>query len=199
MNYLRNITTLKNRYFAMRHGQSESNVMRILVTEPANGINGYGLTEFGRKQTEESIKRNKFLDKGTIIYSSDFKRAEETAEIARNVLKASPVNLEKKLRERCFGIFEKTSISNYEKVWAEDRINPDSKRYGAESANEVLSRVTSLILELEKKYSEKNILLVSHGDPIQILTISFMKEEISKHIDLKFIGNAEIRELKLKK
>jgi broad specificity phosphatase PhoE len=199
MNYLKDVISLKNRYFAMRHGQSEINVLHILVTDPANGINGYGLTELGKKQVEESVLNNKLLDKETIIYTSDFKRARETAEVARDVLKAKPVNLEKKLRERGFGIFEKTSSSNYAKVWAEDEINPDSKRYGNESANELLTRVTSLIPELEKKYSEKNILLISHGDPLQLLNIGFMKRDASQHTKLKFFDNAEIRELKLKK
>jgi probable phosphoglycerate mutase len=199
MNHLRDIKSLKNKYFLMRHGQSESNVMGILVTDPTNGINYYGLTELGKKQVEESILNNKLLDKDTIIYTSDFLRTKETAEIARKVLKAKPVKLEKKLRERYFGIFEKASVSNYAKVWAEDSKNPDSKKYGVESANELLERMTSIIPGLEKKYSGKKILLVSHGDPCQLLNIGFLKMKASEHNHLKFIENADIRELKLKK
>jgi broad specificity phosphatase PhoE len=199
MNYLQDITILKNRYFAMRHGQSTINVQHILVTDPANGLNRFGLTELGRKQVEEGVKDYKLLDNETIIYTSDFLRAKESAEIARKVLKAKPVNLEKKLRERYFGIFEMGPVSNYAKVWAEDQVNPDSKRYEVESANEVLSRVTSLIVELEKKHSGKNVLLISHGDPVQLLNIGFMKKPASEHSNLKFFENAEIRELKLKK
>jgi probable phosphoglycerate mutase len=199
MNYLKDVISLKNRYFIMRHGQSESNVIGILVTDPANGIDSYGLTNLGKEQVKEAVLSNKLLDKETIICASDFKRARETAEIAMKVLKAKPVNHEKKLRERYFGIFEKASVSNYAKVWLEDRVNPESKKYEVESANEVLSRVTSLILDLEKKYSGKNILLVSHGDPCQLLSIGFMKKSASEHNTLKFIENAEIRELKLKR
>lgn len=183
----------------MRHGQSTINVQHILVTKPANGINHYGLTELGRKQAEESVEKNKFLDNKTIIYSSDFLRAKETAEIARDILKADSINLEKKLRERGFGIFEKSPVSNYAKVWAEDELNPDSNKYDAESANELLSRITSLIIDLEKKYSGKKILLVSHGDPCQLLNIGFMKRPASEHTQMKCFENAEIRELKLKR
>lgn len=199
MNYLKDVTNLKNRYFAMRHGQSKANVMRILVTDPANGMNDYGLTDLGRKQAQESVENIEFLDKETIVYSSDFLRARETAEVVRKFIKSKPVNLEKRLRERGFGIFEMTPISNYAKVWAEDEANPDSKKYEVESANEVLSRVTSLIPDLERKYSGKNIILVSHGDPCQLLCIGFMKKPASEHSKMEHFANADIRELILKK
>ena len=41
---------LKNRYFAMRHGQSEANAAGIIVSDPANGCPRYGLTPLGRQQ-----------------------------------------------------------------------------------------------------------------------------------------------------
>lgn len=202
MNYLKDVISLKNRYFAMRHGHSESNALDIFVTDPDNGVDGYGLTELGRKQAEKSAKKNSqsnILDKETIIYTSDFKRARETAEIARIILKAAPVNLEKKLRERYFGIFEMDSLSNYTKVWEEDKANPNSKKYEVESANELLKRMTSIIPDLENKHSGKKILLVSHADPLQLLNVGFLKVSASEHCKLKFFENAEIRELKLKK
>ena len=32
---------LKNRYFAMRHGESEANVQRIILSDPENGVPGF--------------------------------------------------------------------------------------------------------------------------------------------------------------
>jgi broad specificity phosphatase PhoE len=200
MNHLAGLIKLKNRYFIMRHGQSKANEQNIVLSNPALGTKGFGLTEHGKKQVEETIKSNKTLDKNTIIYSSDFTRARETAKIVRRTIKARPAQITKKLRERYFGSFDQRHGSViYHEVWKHDEQNPDHKRKGIESANEVLDRTTSLVLELERKYSGKKILLVSHGDPLQILITGFMKQCPSSHRDIKHLEVAEIRELKLKK
>jgi hypothetical protein len=41
---------LKNRYFALRHGQSEANVENIISSLPARGTTIHGLTQLGREQ-----------------------------------------------------------------------------------------------------------------------------------------------------
>ena len=68
-----------------------------------------------------------------------------------------------------------------------------------ESANSVLGRATSLIVELEKKYKGKNILLISRGDVLQILQTGFLKISSSLYRNLPHLKIGEIRELKLKK
>lgn len=56
----------------MRHGADPDNRY--------GGWSGYGLTETGRQEVHRA--KHKLLDKGiTCIYSSDLKRAKETAEI----------------------------------------------------------------------------------------------------------------------
>lgn len=199
MNYLEGLEKLKNHYFIIRHGESRANVKGIILSHPEAGTKAFGLTEKGKKQVEESASKNKVLDKSTIIYSSDFKRARETAEIARKVFKTKPVHLTKKLRERWFGGWERTHNSNYHKVWVDDKVNPEHKNMKVESASEVQARTTSLIIELEKEYSGKKILLVAHGDALQILITGFMKQCASSHRDIKHLEVAEIRELKLKR
>jgi len=199
MNHLAELSKLRNRYFIIRHGESRANVKGIILSHPKSGTRAFGLTENGKKQVLESAKKNKILDKNTIIYSSDFKRARETADIVRNVIKAKPIHLTAKLRERWFGEWERTHNSNYHRVWVDDKINPEHKNMKVESASEVQARTTSLILELEKKYSDKKIVLVAHGDALQILQTGFMKQCPSTHRGIKHLEVAEIRELKLKK
>lgn len=61
----------------MRHGANPDNRY--------GGWSGYGLTEIGRQAVHRA--KHKLLDKGiTSIYSSDLKRAKETAEIVADTL-----------------------------------------------------------------------------------------------------------------
>jgi probable phosphoglycerate mutase len=197
MNNLNQIKNLNNRYFIIRHGESEANVLGIILSFPEEGVLKFGLSEKGKTQVRDSILLNKVLDSDTIIYSSDFKRAKETAEIAKDVLGAKILILTPKLRERNFGKWEHTDNKNYNEVWKDDKSDFDHNNGNVESANSVLKRTTELILELEKNFKNKKILLSSHGDALQILQTGFMKVSASKHRDLSHLNVAEIRELKL--
>ena len=190
---------LKNRYFIIRHGESEANVADILLSHPKEGVVSFGLSKKGRRQVKNSIsksKKSKLLDSNVIIYSSDFLRAKETAEIARKLLGVKKVNFHKNLRERYFGKLDKTSLTNITEAWEHDEKNPNHKHKGIESPNKILKRTLALINELEKKYEDKKILLVSHGDVLQILHTHFSKKPVSQHRKIPHLETAEIRELK---
>ena len=191
---------LKNRYFIIRHGESKANVANILLSHPIEGIISFGLSKKGKKQVKDSIlksKKNKLLDSDVIIYSSDFLRAKETAEIAKKLLGIKKINFHKNLRERYFGKYDKTSLNNIKIAWEHDEKNPNHKRKGIESPNKVLKRTLAVIGELEKKYKDKKILLVSHGDVLQILHTYFSKKPVSQHRKIPHLETAEVRELKV--
>ena len=196
MNYLFEIERLNNRYFAMRHGHSLANAQGIIVSHPKNGCDGYGLSKLGQTQVTQNLQQDSRLDADTLIVSSDFKRARESAEIAHSVLncRTSPC-MEQRLRERFFGELELTQDSGYEDVWREDAVNPDSNHRGVESVNEVMSRVTSVVTEYEDQYSDATILLVSHGDALQILQTAFARMEGSAHRQLDHLHTSQIRQL----
>lgn len=45
------LEALRNRYFfVMRHGESEANVLGVAVGDPRRGLEGFGLTDMGRRQ-----------------------------------------------------------------------------------------------------------------------------------------------------
>ena len=87
-----------NRYVALRHGESEANVQGIILSDPARGVPGDGLTDAGKGQVRASIASSD-LDANTLIYSSDFARAHQTAELAPELLGAPEVRLIPSLRE----------------------------------------------------------------------------------------------------
>jgi glucosyl-3-phosphoglycerate phosphatase len=195
LNLKQKIINLKNNYFIMRHGESTANTKKLIVSNPEKGMIEYGLTENGRNQVIESIQEFSELDSYTIIYSSDFLRTKQTSEIARLILNSNSLILTEKLRERFFGSYDMTGNENYEKVWAEDLNDPDQKNNNVESVNEVLSRMFSQIIEIDPEYEGKNILIVSHGDPLQILLTKFNGIGTSEHRNIKHLEPAEIRRL----
>lgn len=186
----------------MRHGQSTANVNGLIVSKLENGIlPQYGLTELGREQSQKSAKlflsQQKKSEKFVIAYSP-FSRAKETAIAIAQVLNHSEMLEMDNLLERDFGELELMSNSNYNKFWIEDRANPDSKIFHSESPNEVLHRVVSEINELEQRPfpAGQKIILVSHGDTLQILQTAFLNISVSKHnTDVLYMKNAEIRRL----
>lgn len=102
------------------------------------------------------------------------------------------------LRERFFGVFEGAcpSDSIYDKVWAQDKANePDSDHFGVESIQNVVSRTTELILDLENTWSDKIIILVSHGDVAQILLSVCAAIDPRFHRSLPHMENCDVREL----
>ncbi len=189
---------LNNRYFIIRHGESKANVAHILLSHPKEGTVSFGLSPKGKKQVRISVsksKKEKLLDSDTIIYASDFLRARETAEIARKLLGIRKINFHKKLRERYFGKFDKTSLDNIKIAWAHDEKNPNHKHQGVESPSKVLRRTLAVITELDKKYKGKKILLVSHGDVLQILHTHVSGKMVNHHRLIPHLETAEIREL----
>lgn len=182
----------------MRHGQSKANLQNIVISHPENGVHeDFALSELGREQARIAATKS-FLTNQTVIYCSDFSRAIETAHIVQRALGIPKIHTNEKLRERNFGDWEKLDQSHvYQKVWGADRKNADHTEHNVEAASTVLDRITSLILELEKKYQDKDILLVSHGDILQILQTGFQKTDPAKHRDLPHLEVAEIRELSL--
>jgi len=70
----------------------------------------YGLSNLREKQAQDSIEKNKILDKHTIIYTSDLKRTIETANIIAKHLKIKVIHKDIRLRERNFGKWEKHII-----------------------------------------------------------------------------------------
>jgi isoleucyl-tRNA synthetase len=180
-----------NKYFVMRHGGSKGNLTDLISSKPENIDH---LTEEGRKQVLESIQKLK-KQKIDLVISSDFLRTKETALIAQKELKISDENLlfDKRIRE--------INAGNYEgKKWSE---YPNFFKKGenkAESLFDVKKRVSEFLYDIEKKYQNKKILIVSHESVVRISFatdyLDFNFENLSDYRK-KFpvFKNAELREL----
>ncbi len=184
---------LKNSYYLMRHGRSLANEEGIIISTPENGCIGWGLAEEGRNQIRRSLENQSVLNERTLIYCSDFKRTRESAEEASDILGAEEPRQTVLLRERNFGSYEKTGDANYAKVWEKDALDPDNGAEGVESPRHVRERFLMLIIELEERYQGRKILLISHGDILQIALTWTENRGCDTHRSLKHLETAEIR------
>ena len=88
------------------------------------------------------------------------------------------------------------SDENYVKVWEMDAADPMQTKYGNESVMEVLLRTSRLVQSLEDEFHDHVILLVSHGDTLQILCALFTGVGPNAHRSLPNLHVCEARELK---
>ncbi|CAF1281888.1 unnamed protein product [Adineta steineri] len=207
-NHLSDISSLRNKYFAVRHGESEANVAQIISSNPQVGTEIHGLSLNGRSQVAENTKlflQNYPSNNSYVIISSDFRRARETADNLASNLSDShgnkpSIQIDKRLRERFFGIYDGTSDKNYDIIWKTDEENPiKNLSEQVEPVESVRERTTALIKELENKYENQIIFLVSHGDALQILQTAFERiPNANQQRYLKHLERAEFRPLLLK-
>jgi len=195
------LSVLRNRYFVMRHGESEANVLGVMVGDPRRGIEGFGLTDLGRRQALEAAavykKSHSPLLDGTEIVASDFRRTRETAELlAEGLGNSVPVGLNIGLRERSFGELEgkdyRTIGALLDRVGSEELIS----RYGCEAPEVAQNRVVRVIRDLEEKHHKRTLILVSHADPIQLLMAALAGLDVSQSERIIALDYAEIAELR---
>jgi broad specificity phosphatase PhoE len=194
---------LQRTYFVLRHGISTANERGLVVSRPEHGIADYGLSERGVEQCRiefaslaARIKNGEYSElRRARVLSSDFRRARETAELFCEILGLSAPELDGRLRERNFGEIELQSHDRYAEIWSVDASDADARTHRSESANEVRVRILSLCADLEARSSDNAIVLVSHGDTLQILQTVFAALPAGAHRSLPHLKNAELRRL----
>ena len=168
-----------NRYLLMRHGHSQANAQHLIISTPERGVSEFGLSEQGEAQLA-TLLGSWHWPKPTRILHSDFLRTTETAQrvAAHFELEAQP---EPRLRERHFGDYEGMADQYYPEVWAQDAQDPEHRQHGVESVASVAARMQGVIASLESTLRGETILLVSHGDPLQIMLTALEGRLLSEH------------------
>jgi|TARA_B100000787_G_scaffold14457_2_gene10386 probable phosphoglycerate mutase len=188
-----NEVSFRNSYLLMRHGESDANVSGVIVSDPKIGCERFGLTDRGSKQIIASVKG--FTGEAiTQIVCSDFLRTLQTAQLVANTLNLPQPEQEVGLRERFFGKWEGMSAEHYENIWQRDEMDKHSDD-GVEQPQEVAQRGLMVLERLEQQYQGEVILLVSHGDMLQILSTSIAGISPHKHRSLPHHQTGEIKYL----
>lgn len=177
--------------YVVRHGQTEENIKGTYY-----GALDCGLTELGVKQAEvlgEKLKSIKF-DK---IYCSDLIRAGETL---KYITQCNNMVIDKRIRERNFGVFEGKTYIEIEKEFEEQCTawNKDWKEYRppeGESFKDSYLRVKEFMENLKTEKGE-NILVCTHGGIVRAMYVYILGENLdlywkfnSRNADLSIIKN----------
>lgn len=189
-----------NRYFLLRHGESVPNQRGVILSDPEEGKKEeHALTPRGEKQVVASIAAAKdggSLGADAVIWSSPFSRTRRTAEIAREGLGVGEaIVFDDRLRERWFGDWEREGNGNYESVWNDDARDPEHRIAHVESVADVMRRISALMDDLGRRYDGRRILIVSHGDVLQILQAVSEGRSPAEHRQIPPLATAEIREM----
>ncbi len=191
---------LRNNYFLLRHGETvyQTRKRGIVYPWPENSL--VKLTERGKTQIKRAAKVLK-AKKIDIIYSSDTFRTRQTAEIVAKEV-GLKVIFDPRLRDINLGIYHGRKKEEFYRDFQRDNPKRFSKRpKGGESWNDLKRRMKDFIRSVDKKHTNKNILIISHGDPLWLLEKAVVKglnnQELLGEISLnkKYIQPGEVRKL----
>ncbi len=188
--------TSQNKYFVMRHGQTDHNVRQewnATITNPDP------LTEKGIQQVKDAS--NNFKEDIDIIITSPFSRTKESAQIFKET-KGLNVEIIEDPRIAEWNVGKEFDGKPFSKYFEVRNVNED--RYGfkasdGESYLDILKRSGEFIYDLESKYKGKRVLIMTHGAVARALElhshgISF--DSLYRNTrDYNNFENADLREI----
>jgi len=174
---------MANTFYIVRHGETNWNIL--------GKTQGHGNSSLTEKGIEQATALAKSMTKHPIdyIYTSDLGRAVETASII-----ADELNLDIKetpaLREMGFGVWEGLLIDeikkDYDDIYSIWRNTPHLAEIpGGETLKIIQERVDNFIKELNEKYDNKHILLVSHSVTVRVILLSCLSSSLENIYRIK--------------
>ena len=177
--------------YVVRHGKTKYNKEKLIM-----GSLDIPLDFDGIKEANELSE--KLLDKDIdFIISSPLIRTKQTANII-NQKKELDIKTDHRLQERDLGKLEGTpylSEKENDDLWD---INKNISTNEIETMKKFKGRVYRFLDELIEEYSDKNILLVTHGGVSAMINCYFNNNLYDGTISDKFLDNCEIAEYDIK-
>lgn len=193
---LKNYIGRKNKYFLMRHAESEDNAYGNLINSKDTTINP--LTEKGISQAKASVEylKDKKID---LIIHSPFLRTKQTSQIIAEELGLPKefVLEDKKIVELQAGEYDRKSWEEFIEEFSSIKEKFEKNIGEAESWEDVRKRAMEFIYDIDSKYEGKNILVVSHGAPLNLMMMGskgFSVKQMIKYFHSGIFDNAEIKE-----
>lgn len=182
--------------YVARHGQDEDNANGIL-----NGHRDTPLTDIGLAQAVSLAKAiGRHGLKIDIILCSPLKRTRQTAQTIANTLQLPEPTVLPELIERDFGVMTGRPVAAIDKLKTDNLIKTAKVSYflkvaKVETFPQLERRATKLLANIQTKYKNQNVLLVTHGDLSKMIYGSFYQlpwREVLQHF---YLGNADLLQL----
>jgi broad specificity phosphatase PhoE len=155
-------THLQNQFYVVRHGKAQNNELRVESCK-IETQEEYGLTQEGKDVVSKEAQNYKDFD---IIYSSPFKRTQETAAFFAETSNCDIV-LDDRLKEFDTGDLDQKSYEVVQPIKNQNK-DLDYVYSNGESLSKVLDRSIDFINDINSKYKGEKILIVTHGGPAEI-------------------------------
>ncbi|MGP6220214.1 histidine phosphatase family protein [Caldiplasma sukawensis] len=176
--------------FLIRHGQTDWNLEGRWQGSLDIPLNERGVMEaISLREKVNSIKPD-------IVYSSDLKRAYETARLACKDMNVQIIK-DSRLRERNLGNFEGLTTDEVSRITGTEMnilriISSDWDEYGVEPLSSQFKRARDFLKDISGKNFDK-VLIFSHGVMIGVISEIITGEDFTK----KRIENGQIIRLRL--
>lgn len=176
------------RLLVVRHGETDWN-----ADARVQGYSDIPMNDNGRRQVERTA-RMLSATHVTAVYSSDLRRATETADILA-AGRGLPVIPMPALRERCWGAWEGRTLpqlavedpDGYARLRAGEWVDPA----GSEDYEAMQSRVSGAFESISATHHGETVLLATHGGPVKVLTAWVLGAPVAAHHKMR-IGNASV-------
>lgn len=152
---------MTTRLCVVRHGETAWNAEHRVQGQLDVPLNAIGLAQ--AQAAAKVLSQQKF----DAIYSSDLTRARQTARPTATLLSLE-ILLEKDLRERHYGIFERLTYAEVKTRYPEDyaRFHARDPEYAfrtGESLKDFSARSIAVISKIANEHAGKSILVFTHG------------------------------------
>ena len=173
-------------------------IITIQHTQSVHHTNGmvgswtdWDLTDLGRAQADRIGKRlrDEIVGRDIVIYSSDLKRAKQTAEEIAKYFRIEPI-LRQELRERNLGKCCGKSVEWLrENIECPERTVDDRMFSDGESRRDAWNRLSPFYKEVMAN-KEENIIIVSHGDLLSIWNAMYLGLTVESFYEVDIHGPA---------
>ncbi|MBO6089502.1 MAG: histidine phosphatase family protein [Lachnospiraceae bacterium] len=174
------------------------NIITVQHTQSVHHTNGmvgswtdWDLTEFGKNQADNIGKnlKEELADKKVIMYSSDLKRAKQTADEIAKYLGVEPI-LRQELRERNLGKCCGKSVQWLRENIESDEVTVDDRLFSdGESRRDAWNRLKPFYDEVMESDAE-NIIIVSHGDLLSLWNLMYLGLDVESFYKVDIHGPA---------
>lgn len=175
--------------YVVRHGKTDWNNKKITMGKKDIPLNEQGL-EDAKKLKKKLISHH--ID---LIICSPLTRTKETANII-NEDRHVQIEYEKRIEERGFGLLEgKEYPKDNERLW---NLRETAYDYEIETMENFKKRVYEFLDEITIKYSDKDILLVTHGGVSALIDCYFINISKEESLSNRFLNNGSLASYNIK-